>query len=141
MFVENYRDYFFLSGFNSLLGTDVDFIPVNGITEASSPEDLVRVLKSIERNPVLLMDEGIHDASVRDMLESNGVKTYTVSELMEGKKSVTDLFSPEDFARLSPADASFDRASCISYTIPKDRDISDETKDNFRKVLDYISLG
>ena len=123
------------------LGFEIDFIPVNGITETSSPEDLVKVLKTIERNPVILMDEGIHDASVREVLEKNGVKTYTVSELMEGRISITDLFSPEDLARLSPADASFDRASCLSYAIPKDKELSEETKKNFRDLLDYISLG
>ena len=141
VFVENYLDYFLLSGFNTLLDKDVDFIPVNGITDASSPEDFAKALKSIERNPVILMDEGIHDASVREVLEKNGVKTYTVSELMEGKSSVTDLFSQEDSARLSPADASFDRASCLSYTISKDDGMSDETKENFLNLLEYISLG
>ena len=140
VFVENYRDYFLLSGFNNLLDKDVDFIPVNGITDASSPEDFAKTLKSIERNPVILIDESIHDASVREVLEKNGVKTYTVSELMEGKTSVIDLFSQEDSARLSPADASFDRAACMSYSIPKDNDMSDETKENFRNLLEYISL-
>ncbi len=141
VFVENYRDYFYLTAFNAMMGYHIDFIPVNGITEFTSPESFAASLKTIERNPVLLADESIHDDAVLEELRKNGVQIYTVSEMAEGKGSVTDLFSSEDSARLSPADASFDRASCMSYAIPEDKDMSDETKENFRKVLDYISLG
>ena len=141
VFVENHRDYFYLSSFNAILGYDVDFIPVNGITEYTFEEDLAKVLRSIERNPVLLADTAIHDQSSIDELSKNKVQVYTVSEVFGSKASVSDLFSDDDKARLSPADASFDRAAVMSYSLASDAEITDETKDNFRKVLDYISLG
>ena len=142
VFVEDYRDYFYLSSFNAMMGYDIDFIPVNGITEFTSPETFAKALRSMERNPVLLADKGIHDDEALEELERNKVQVYTVSEIFDGSKtSVADLFSKDDADRLSVAEATFDHAAGLSYSIPSDESISDETKDNFRKVLDYISLG
>ena len=142
VFVENYRDYFILSGFNSLLGTDVDFIPVNGITGTSSPEDFVKALRSIERNPILLIDEDLHESEFIDKVrdKKNGINVYTVSELFEGKGSITDLFSDDDLSSTYLDDISFDAAVCLSYLISNDVDISEETKENFRTFLGILSM-
>ena len=142
VFVEGYRDYFYLSGFNALMGYDVDFVPVNGITENTSAEGLCRTLRSLERNPILIADEGIHDPASIEEMSGNGVQVYTVSEIFDGgKRSVTDLFSEDDRERLSAEDASFDHAACLSHSIPSDKKMTEETKNNFRRILDYISLG
>ena len=141
VFVENYRDYFYLNGFNSLLGYNIDFIPLNGITGATSEEKIAEKLRSIEHSPVLLIDADVHDEQSRELLEKAKVHTYTISEIINDKSSVMDLFSDDDKARLSPADASFDRAACLSYRLSSDDSVTDETKKNFKKVLDYISLG
>ncbi len=142
VFVENYRDYFCLSGFNSAMGYDLDFIPVNGITEFTSPEQFAGALKAMERNPILLADASLHDQASLDALAKLGVQVYTVSEIFDGERgSIPELFSPEDAARFAVAEASFDEAACLSYRLASDAAVSEATKDNFRKVLDYISLG
>ena len=142
VFVENYRDYFYLNGFNKLLGYNIDFIPLNGITGSTSEDTIAGKLKSIEHAPVLLADTGIHDNQSIEMLKKDKIGIYTISEIFEGKKtSLMDLFSDDDKSRLSPADASFDRAACLSYRLSSDIAVTDETKDNFKTILDYISLG
>ena len=140
VFVENYRDYFYLSSFNDILGYDIDFIPVNGITEYTSEERFAKALRSIERSPVLLADTEIHDEASIEELRRNKVNVFTVSEIFDSKGSVSELFSAEDNERLLPADASFDRAANLSYSLPLDDMVTDETKENFRKVIDFISM-
>ena len=141
VFVENYRDYFYLTGFNSKFGYDIDFIPVNGITEFTSPETFAKVLRSIEQRPILLVDDATHDDVTIEELRKNKVEIYTVSEIFGDEKgSVIDLFSAEDGNRLSVADATFDVAATLSHSIPYDESISEETNGNFRRILDYISL-
>ena len=139
VFVENYRDYFILNGFSS--SSDLDVIPVNGITDTSSAKDLVKVLRSIERTPILLADENLHGKEFLDELKSEGVKVYTVSEVFEGKKeSMIELFSEDDLSALPIDGASFDAMVSISRSITSGKGISKQTKENFRKMLDYISL-
>ena len=141
VFVENYKDYFYLNGFNKLFRLEVDFIPINGITEFTSDEKLAKALRSIERNPVLLVDKEIHNEQSIEGLKKNKVQTFCVSEIAEGKGTIFDLFSESDKARLMPMEASFDRAASLSYLFSSDEMMSDETKDNFRKFLENISLG
>ena len=142
VFVENHMDYFYLSSFNAMMRYDVDFIPVNGITDSTSPEGFVKALRSIERDPVLLADLGLHDESFIKGLQDGGVQVYTIPEMTDGEKdSVVGLFSQRDNSRLSVTDGSFDHAAVLSHSIPDDGSMDDETKENFRRVLDYISLG
>ena len=141
VFVENYRDYFYLNGFNSIMGYDLDFIPVNGITEYTSPEQFAGALKAIEHDPVLLADESAHNAEFIEKLDELGIGVYTIAEITGGVKSVPELFAESDAERLSSTDASFDEAASISYAIATDEQMDDETQKNFQTVLDYISLG
>jgi len=139
VFVENYRDYFILSGFSA--SSDLDVIPVNGITDTASAKDLAKVLRSIERNPILLADEDLHGKEFLDELKSEGVKVYTVSEIFEGKKeSLIDLFSEDDLSVLPIEGASFDTMVSVSRSMSSDKGVSKKTKENFCKMLDYISL-
>ena len=142
VFVENYLDYFCLSGFNSAMGYDLDFIPVNGITEFTSPEQFAGALKAMERNPILLADTSKHDQASLDELTKLGVQVYTVSEIFDGQRcSVSELFGAADAARFGVEEASFDEAACLSYRFASDPDMTEETKENYRRLFDYISLG
>ena len=66
-----------------------------------------------------------------------------IGELFEGQKSeIEDLFSEEDFKRfcLSKEVKKFDEAFCVGYSIVNDYEsLSDETKENFEKVIEYIA--
>ncbi|MBO4551822.1 MAG: hypothetical protein J5673_01325 [Candidatus Methanomethylophilaceae archaeon] len=140
VFVENYTDYFYLNGFNKLVGLDIDFIPLNGIIDSTSVNDIVDKLRSLERAPMMLVDMKVHDKQFVEILESKRVKVIDISVAVKGKETVADLFSEEDKARLLPADASFDRAACLSYSLSSDASITDETRKNFEGVLNYISI-
>ena len=142
VFVESYLDYFCLSGFNSSMGYDLDFIPVNGITEYTSPEQFAGALKSMEHAPMLLADETLHDPESIEALGKLGVQVYTVSEVFDGaRKSIPELFAASDASRFNVAEASFDEAACLSYKLASDADMDEETKKNFHKMIDYIALG
>ena len=141
VFVESYSDYFFLNAFKRKeKDCDIDFIPLVGITEYTTPEALADTLKSLERSPVLLADENIHDQESIEILTSRKITVYTVSELFDGEKdSVNGLFSDEDAERLGVDGASFDHAACLSYQISTDESISEDTLSAFHRMIDYIS--
>ena len=142
VFVENHIDYFYLSSFNAVMGYDIDFIPVNGITDTTSAEGFAKTLRSIESSPILLADMNIHDQDFIAELKKGGMTVYTISEVPDIEKdSVADLFSQADYSRLSIADESFDHAAILSHSITSDGSMEDETKENFKRTLDYISLG
>ena len=142
VFVENHADYFYLSGFkNRLKGFDMDFIPIAGLTESTSAQLLSDALREMEHDPILLTNEDIHGPEDIDILKDNRVKVYTISEIFDDDKlTLTDLFTEEDRQRMGVDGASFDSAANLSWTIPDDDSISEETVDNFRRALDYISL-
>ncbi|MBO7352036.1 MAG: hypothetical protein J6U12_03880, partial [Candidatus Methanomethylophilaceae archaeon] len=73
--------------------------------------------------------------------KKESIAVYTVSEIFDGEKeSVIGLFSEADRSRLDIDDRSFDHAAVVSQSIIYDENIEEETRRNFGKVLDYISL-
>lgn len=143
VFVERYIDYFLLCGFKGRLNEfDIDFIPVIGITDSTSVETISDALRSIERNPILLTDEFMHNTDDLDVLRDNRVQIYTVSEIFgDDRITVSDILSDGDRSRLKLDNMTFDDAAGMSWTIPEDGSMSEDTVDNFRRLLDYISLG
>ncbi len=140
VFVENYRDYFLLNSFKGLKDYDIDFMPVNGITEYTSEEALAKALRSIERNPILLADPDIHDDDSIEELKRLKVQVFTISEIPDVGDSVPELFSDDDRSRLSIDDLSFDEAACLSRSLSADPKVSEGTRGNFSKVLEYTQI-
>ena len=66
---------------------------------------------------------------------------YDVEEIFDGEKeSLTDLFSEYDLSRLKVDGASFDTMACISRSLSSGEGLSEETRENFRRIQNYISL-
>ena len=152
VFVEGVTDYFYLNAFAEVLRSkgkdiDIDFIPIKGLgIKKDDTIQLVKQILSIERNPVLLIDSDGTGKAARKTIEkekSNRITVADIGELFEGQKSeIEDLFSEEDFKRfcLSKEVKRFDEAFCVGYSIVNDYEsLSDETKENFEKVIEYIA--
>ncbi|MBR4685948.1 MAG: ATP-binding protein [Candidatus Methanomethylophilaceae archaeon] len=152
VFVEGVTDYFYLNAFAEVLRSkgkdiDIDFISIKGLgIKKDDTILLVKQILSIERNPVLLIDSDETGKAARKTIEKDKTGRITVAdigELFEGQKSeIEDLFSEEDFKRfcLSKEVKKFDEAFCVGYSIVNDYEsLSDETKENFEKVIEYIA--
>jgi hypothetical protein len=145
VFVEGAMDYFYLNSFAEQMrreGTkvDIDFIPMNGLgAKGDDEKELLALIKSIERDPIVLVDADIKGKKVKKAAKDMKVTVASLDEVLEGKKEIEDLFSAGDSARLCVAEKSFDRAACISHNFQNVYEcLEDETKDNFRTLIDYV---
>lgn len=153
VFVEGVTDYFYLTAFERLLNNDgerldIDFIPINGVgIDWKDAKARIENLKAIERYFAVIVDGDDAGERFRKTGEKKGIQVISLSEIFDGKKKVIeDLFSEEELNRFnlnkSKGDTGkhlFDRAAVFSQGIVGlGDDISNETKENFRRVFDYV---
>ena len=142
VFVFSYLEYFYLSAFSERLGFDIDFIPVNGITGTDSPDTVAKSLRSLEHDPYLLVSDEDYDQDFIEGLKKGKVNVYPVSEPFDGEfHRLNGLFAEVDHKRLKLDDETFDHIASISHSIPFDDEISNETDEKFKKLLNYIRMG
>ena len=160
IFVEGITDYNYLTAFARLLGVEgVSFLPIGGVRN----KHLGKKLKAIERDPILLVDsdeggyiakgkyggkgaspaEKIQVVTLED-IDPSFVGEYRFSDFNgrpEGLRGFTieDLFSEEDKERILKDRKESDFSSVFkSYIDVYGEQVSEETKENFRKVLEYF---
>ena len=145
VFVEGITDYFYLNSFSDILRSqgkevDVDFVPIKGVgSSKESPSSILRQIMAIERNPTMLVDGDYAGNKFVSVAKNKNIHPSTISEIIEGKKVIEDLFSASDAERYEIKDKSFDKAACFSHKLPEIYDsLDNETKENFAKVIDYI---
>ncbi len=121
-FVEGVADYLYLNAFSEMLrksseDVDVDFLPIKGLCGHGGAADIVQRIMSIERFPILLIDDASNQELIAEA-ESKKVRTVSVTEVFDGKGKTTELFSAKDAETLGIEDGSFDNAACISHRLP-----------------------
>ncbi len=143
-FVEGAVDYLYLNAFSEMLrkidkDVDVDFLPITGLCGHGGAADIVQRIMSIERFPILLIDDASNQELIAEA-ESRGIKTVSIAEVVDGRTEVADLFSAKDAEMLGIEVGSFDNAACISHRLPTICDDLDEaTKVNFARVIAFIA--
>jgi len=146
VFVEGAMDYFYLNAFAEMMrmdgiDVDIDFIPMNGLgSREDSPEELIDEIRSIERNPIILVDSDKKGLQVSKKAKSMNITVSEIGEIFDNsKKEIEDLFSNSDAEKYHVHEKSFDIAACFSQRMPWISDeIDEETKNNFRTLIDYI---
>ena len=150
VFVEGITDYNTFTKAVKLLGEEyktVSFLPVNGI--GKNMEQQKKVLKSIleigrKRNPILLVDGDKAGEAIKKLNGDNkDLLVISLSEIDPEFKEIEDLFTENDRIKfgIQKENGKYVKSSILSSNIKNyrtNKDFSEETKNNLKKVLDYI---
>ena len=150
VFVEGITDYNTFTKTVKLLGEEyktVSFLPVNGI--GKNREQQKKVLKSIleigrKRNPILLVDGDKAGEAIKELNGDNkDLLVISLSEIDPEFKEIEDLFTENDRIKfgIQKENGKYVKSSILSSNIKNyrtNKDFSEETKNNLKKVLDYI---
>ena len=151
IFVEGVSDYFYLTAFKQYLEDkgaefNVSFYPINGVGRNFSDfkvtaDELLRV----EKNPIVLVDgDGNGLGFKKHCTEKKKITSVMALPELLGKDIVfiEDLFSKEDREKLSIDEKSFDRGAIFAQHYDKYvGDCCDETRNNFKNLIEKIVLG
>lgn len=144
IFVEGITDYNYLTTAKFLLGvTDLAFLPINGLGRDDAEQDkILKELVKIHRNPIILTDSdgaGValaNKAKAKYQAEVIGLKDIS-AEWVE----IEDVFSLADKKKFNiskdnkhSGDSSLFKTEIVSRAA----EISKETKDNFKKIIDRL---
>lgn len=150
VFVEGITDYNTFTKAVKLLGEDyqnLSFLPVNGIgNDKEHQKEVLRRVLDIgkKRNPILLVDGDKAGEAIKKLNGDNkDLLVISLSEINPAFKEIEALFTEEDRIKfgIQKENGKYVKSSILSSNIKnysKDKDFSDETKSNFKKVLDYI---
>ena len=150
VFVEGITDYNAFTKAAKLLGEkyqNISFLPVNGIgNKAEQQKEVLRAILEMgkKRNPVLLVDGDKAGAAMKKLNGDNkDLIVISLSEIDPGFKEIEDIFTESDRIKfgIQRENGEYVKSSILSSNIKnyrKDEDFSNETKDNFKKVRDYI---
>jgi len=144
IFTEGITDYNYLAAFKILFSQEDEkyknlvFLPVGGV----KTENLVAILCDAEKNPTLLVDGDKAGVAFKKKAEGTNLNVISLAEVPDSNfKELESLFSKEDGEKYSIKDKEWNKSStfkkCISENISKN-EISEETINQFRKVLDWL---
>lgn len=144
VFVEGITDYNYLTAVKSLLGVkDLAFLPINGLGKDDSEQDKVlEELVKIHRNPIILTDsDGAGVAFAKKAKEKYRADVIGLKEISAEWVEIEDVFSPADKKKFNisqdnkhSGDSSLFKTEVVSGAAQ----ISKETKDNFKKIVDRL---
>lgn len=141
VFVEGITDYNYLVAFKKLLDIEhISFLPINGIgkTEEESREISKQLIK-IRKDAVLLVDSDKAGQSMKALNEESDLKVITLSDISPSFKEIESLFSPDDLDQYNLDQKHYSKSIIFkNKIIYKDGKVSDQTKDNFKKVFDKL---
>lgn len=151
IFVEGASDYFYLTAFTHYLEKkgkelNVSFYPINGVGKKFSDfKETADELLRIDKNPIVLVDGDTNGTNFKKhCVEKKKISSVmTLTDLM-GEKVVLieDMFTEEDRKKLSIDEKSFDRGSIFAQHSDKYVAMcSDETKENFEKLIEKVIMG
>lgn len=138
IYVEGITDYNYLTAFAILLKiNDLVFIPFNGVKR----EDVEIKLRRRNHTNVFLVDGDKEGLAFKDKINKNGDSiVFSINEADDKFKTIEDLFKEEELLKFGLKDKSYDNSCNFKQNILKySEDISQETKNNFKKLLDYIN--
>ena len=151
IFVEGTSDYFYLTAFTKYLEKNskelnVSFYPINGVGKKFSDfKETAEELLRIDKNPIVLVDGDTNGTNFKKhCIEKKKISSImTLTDLMGDKVVlIEDMFSEEDRKKLCIDEKSFDRGSIFAQHFDKYVGMcSDETKENFEKLIDKVIMG
>lgn len=137
IFVEGITDYNYLVAFKQYHKIEnLTFMPIQGIKRANIHKELLKITK----NPIILVDSDKAGLNFKEKSENQKVtEVYTLKDVDSKFIEIEDLFSKEDRDKYCNK-KNYKLSSDFKNNIKKiSRRISKETKENFKKLLDYLN--
>lgn len=148
VFVEGITDYNYFVAMKKALNYDnISFLPIKGVgknveQQKSISEKLIKIRK---HNPVLLVDNDKAGKEMKQVNKESELTVITLGDVDPSFKTIESLFSMEDAKKLGVIDEKnkpikhHNTSAVIKNSIIQDPSmISEETKNNFKKVFDRI---
>jgi len=142
IFVEGITDYNYLVAFKKYFEKDdLRFLPVKGIKD----KKLIEKLLAIKKDPILLVDG---DEAGKIAVEQNGKKRNKVNIVklneivgLESAKTIEDLFTGKDKELVEDKNKSYKSSCAFKKNFANIvKELSQETIDKFRILIDYLEL-
>lgn len=133
IFVEGMTDYCYLTAFKNLFKIEnVVFLPIQGLKK----NNIIETLLKIEKLPTILIDgDGAGMEFKKQNKGKKNVEIISLTDIDENWTDIEKLFSPED----RPKTKFFN--DCVSFKNRlSNNKVSKETKENFKKLLENISV-
>lgn len=133
IFVEGITDYCYLTAFKILFKmNNIVFLPIQGVYK----NGIIDTLQKSEKYPTILVDGDTAGLSFKEKNSNKkNVEIFALTDCDPNWKTIEDLFSNEDKQKTKFFN------DCVAF---KNRltssKVSKQTKENFKKLLDYISL-
>lgn len=152
VFVEGITDYNYLLAFKKLLGfKNLSFLPIKGVgnvkdsdieeTQKAISRELIRLKK---HDPILLVDSDKAGQSMKKINDQDScLRVCTLADVDPAFKFIESLFDPEDLKKLGLVDENgkYVKHASNSAVIKnhiESYEFSETTKENFKKVLQYL---
>lgn len=141
VFVEGITDYNYLVAFKKLLGIEhISFLPINGVGKTKEERcEISKQLIKIRKDAILLVDNDKAGQSMKALNGDSDLKVITLSDIDPSFKEIESLFSSDDLEMYNLYKKNYSKSIIFkNKIIYKDGKISDQTKDNFKKVFDKL---
>ncbi len=141
IFVEGITDYDYLTAFKIALGVDgLVFLPINGLGKKGCQDKIIAEILKLEKEPNLLVDGDIAGIKFQENGKDTGATIIKLTDVDPSWKEMENLFTDEERAANNlDAKKGYDAALFKSKIIKGTAKISAKTKENFKKLLDYLS--
>ncbi|GAA7166303.1 hypothetical protein HpBGD52_13360 [Helicobacter pylori] len=157
IFVEGITDYCYLSAFKLYFNKHnpqfpFTFLPISGLkNDSNDMEKTIQKLCELDNNPIVLIDDDIKDGSDPQRAKSeqfknankemhDPIKILQLSKCDENFKQIEDCFSENDkkeYAKNKRMELAMAFKTRLLYS-GKDDVMSEETKENFQKLFEWI---
>lgn len=140
VFVEGITDYNYLTAFKILFGVKgITFLPINGIKDTEKVVDKVRTLS---RNPLMLVDGDIPGNILHGYAKNRDVEVVRLSDIDPRFYDIESVFTHSDRREFDIGSKEWHASSVFKQYIRQNSGrLSNRTKSNFRKILDYLMYG
>ena len=149
VFVEGITDYNYLTAFKLLFkNEDIIFLPINGVgSDENHCKEISKKLLKIRKDAIVLVD---NDTAGQRMKEINGkdseLKVISLADIDENFKEIESLFSKEDLRKCELIDVNGEiikhasTSAVFKKRLANDSSyITDETRNNFEKLFNYLT--
>ncbi len=140
VFVEGITDYNYLTAFKLLFEIKgITFLPINGVKDK---ETIVERIRSISKSPIILVDSDSAGNALYKYAEDSDVQVIRLSDIDRKFYDIESVFTSSDRRDFDIDEKEWHASSVFKQYIKQNsRFITDRTKDNFRKILDYLMYG
>jgi predicted ATPase len=146
VFVEGITDYNYMTAFKKCLGMDdLVFLPIKGVGKTKEERlNRSKELIKFKKNGILMTDGDVAGKKMKETNKVSDLMVFTLSDVDENFIEIESLFDDDDAKKYNIVDDNgivikSSKNSALFKTFEVDKmAFSETTKNNFKKVFDYI---